>query len=208
MVQVACMDIDSVFNVLRVLARSLSEYVRSGDAGTVRRVGAWIWALLGRCRDVGQLDTERVGEIRDLGKRAIKILSKMNEDEPRKMTAATAAWEGEEQEEEEEEEKMDSAEDHSEQDDIEPEAAPSAELEAAKARLGVKLQAMDGLEQQAPVETVGNGDSSNEAGNVAEGARAMLDMIITIVGEYYGQGDLLAAREEVWNDHVQQLQSG
>ena len=47
-----------------------------------------------------------------------------------------------------------------------------------------------------------DGDDENDAGGAGAAikqTRAMLDMIITIVGEYYGQRDLLTARE-IWDE--------
>ena len=206
-VQLACMDMDSVFNVLGVLARSMSEYVRSGDAKTVKRIGAWVWALLARYSDVGQLETEKVGEIRDLGKRAVKILGRMNEDESR--LAMDCGDEGDERSDEgdddedivQEEEEEEEEEEGNNGETDEPEAV-SLELEAAKSRLLGKLYSSNEAEQQKEEEEQHYVEETKpeckDATDVAKETRAMLDMIITIVGEYYGQRDLLASRE-VWN---------
>ena len=42
--------------------------LRHGKYG--RNLGVWAWGLLGRCRDVGQLGSEEVGVLRELGKQA------------------------------------------------------------------------------------------------------------------------------------------
>ncbi|BCR94590.1 uncharacterized protein AKAW2_11636S [Aspergillus luchuensis] len=204
-VQLACMDMESVLGVLEIMARLMSENVRSGDAQRVRRIGAWAWGLLGKCRDVGQLGTEEVGEIRDLGKRAVKILRKMREEDEKKMQEG----DGSDEEDAEDETGGNAAEgedgaqqvdgpsddqDHDMQDVEEEKPATAEELEAAKARLQAKLA--DGEEQPAVTEPeVNNEEPTNEA---ATQTRAMLDMIITVIGEYYGQRDLLGARE-LWN---------
>ncbi|TPR08072.1 hypothetical protein CAN33_0017010 [Aspergillus niger] len=142
-VQLACMDMESVLGVLEIMARLMSENVRSGDAQRVQRIGAWAWGLLGKCRDVGQLGTE---------------------------------------------------EDHDMQDVEEEKPATEEELEAAKARLQAKLA---GGEDQ-PTVTEPEAGNENPANEAATQTRAMLDMIITVIGEYYGQRDLLGARE-LWN---------
>ncbi|GLA11864.1 hypothetical protein AnigIFM62618_005839 [Aspergillus niger] len=203
-VQLACMDMESVLGVLEIMARLMSENVRSGDAQRVRRIGAWAWGLLGKCRDVGQLGTEEVGEIRELGKRAVKILRKMREEDEKKMQEGDGS-----DEDTEEDTGEDAAEgeegtqqvngpsddqDHDMQDVEEEKPATEEELEAAKARLQAKLAG--GEDQPTVTEPeAGNEDPANEA---ATQTRAMLDMIITVIGEYYGQRDLLGARE-LWN---------
>ncbi|KAJ5386187.1 hypothetical protein N7509_008728 [Penicillium cosmopolitanum] len=200
MVQLACMDSESVLSVLQVIARGLSDNVRSGDTAGIRRLGAWVWGLLGKCREVGELSTEEVGEIRDLGKRAAKILEKVRE-------AEEAGEEAEEEEEEAYEE--DSPTEEYDQDGKEEPATPSTEhkaeesdthdvempsdadqpdeLAAAKARLQARLQDSEDAVPE---------DTSNSETRVKQ-IRAMLDMIITVVGEFFGQRDLLEARE-VW----------
>ncbi|PWY91051.1 hypothetical protein BO70DRAFT_368226 [Aspergillus heteromorphus CBS 117.55] len=166
-VQLACMDLESVLAVLGVVARLMSENVRSGDAERVRRIGAWAWGLLGKCREVGMLGTEEVGEIRDLGKRAVKILGKMREDEE-EMGEGKEDGEDEEGEGEggnEGREEVPGPSDGLDHDMQDAAVEPGAdELEAAKARLQAKIQ---GAEEQ------------DGAGEVAVQTRAMLDMIIT-----------------------------
>lgn len=202
MVQLACMDMDSVLGVLGIMARLMSENFRSGDVGRVRRIGAWAWGLLGKCREVGQLGTEEVGEIRDLGKRAVKILQRMREEDEKNELARR--------------DEASSVEDENQQDEHAPapprdgnmEADDTAELEAAKARLQARLQGEDQApvaDAVHPVAEQESTDTPHEAGADIESRatdlegqiRAMLDMIITVVGEFYGQRDLLAKRE-VW----------
>lgn len=195
MAQLACMDSESVLSVLQVIARGLSDNVRSGDTAGIRRLGAWVWGLLGKCREVGELSTEEVGEIRDLGKRAAKILEKIRE-------AEEAGEEAEEEEayEDSTPEKYDQngqeelaalSTEHkateSDMHDVEmlSDADQPDELAAAKARLQARLQES---------EDAVTDDASNRETRVNQ-IRAMLDMIITVVGEFFGQRDLLEARE-------------
>ncbi|KAB8203091.1 hypothetical protein BDV34DRAFT_214903 [Aspergillus parasiticus] len=215
-VQLACMDMDSVLGVLEVMAKLMSENIRSGDAERVRRIGAWAWGLLGKCRDVGQLASEEVGEIRDLGKRAAKILRKMREEDEKKRSAGADGdvSSGESDDENPaddqprvEEETKENAEapsdpageslDH-DMPDAEQEP-PAEELEIAKARLQAKIEQGDGSKSPEPEAQEDESKTEDNTVEVAMQTRAMLDMIITVVGEYYGQRDLLADREP-WND--------
>lgn len=38
------------------------------------RIGAWAWGLLARCREIGEMGSEEVGVLRDLGKKAIGVI--------------------------------------------------------------------------------------------------------------------------------------
>ncbi|RJE20111.1 hypothetical protein PHISCL_07541 [Aspergillus sclerotialis] len=221
MAQLACMDMDSVLGVLGIMARLMSENFRSGDAERVRRIGAWAWGLLGKCREVGQLSTEEVGEIRELGKRAVKILHKMKEDEKNnlaKQAEESSADEDENQQEQGAQEEDNNADSGGAAGVEIPEQRVQAEgaqadatvdeLEAAKARLQERLQDED----QEPIAETNTPTIMQETGEPAAEAEvdiekgtvdltkqihAMLDMIIMVVGEFYGQRDLLGARE-VW----------
>lgn len=196
MAQLACMDQSSVFGVLEIAARELSDIVRSGDADRIRRMAAWIWGLLGKCRERGELATGEVGAIRDLGKRAVKIFHKIQDSKNSQPTgdADETGSDGEEPYVKEDA----TMEVKTEQEA--PEQAPvendsemldatdqSSALEAAKARLQAKL------EEDPEVHSTANGEDEAAAHQTG----AMLDMIVTVVGEFYGQRDLLEARE-IW----------
>lgn len=199
MVQLACMDQSSVLGVLGIAARELSDTVRSGDAGRLRRMGAWAWGLLGKCREVGELSTEEVGTIRDLGKRAVKISQKFREAENNQPAENEDADASESDSGETSESQVANLQEQAcpgvlEQvsdghDSAMPDASDQpAELEVAKARLQAKLQP----------DTEAQSTAGIERGDAAQQTRALLDMIITIVGEFFGQRDLLEARE-VWS---------
>ncbi|KAJ5751732.1 hypothetical protein N7520_008649 [Penicillium odoratum] len=198
MVQLACMDQESVLGVLQIMARMMSDILRSGDAEKIRRIGAWAWGLLGKCREIGELSTEEVGEIRDVGKRAVKILQKIRElegisrmenEETPDSDAGEDTKPGSPVAEVETEEKR-QPEPLKDNDADMSDAVDQAELEAAKARLQARVQ--DSAEDK-PTDT--------DRERVAKQTRAMLDMIITVVGEFFGQRDLLDSRE-VWADSV------
>ena len=42
-----------------------------------RNLGAWAWSLVGKCRDVGEMSSEDVGALRQLGKTALWVARKM-----------------------------------------------------------------------------------------------------------------------------------
>ncbi|KAJ5384448.1 hypothetical protein N7517_002359 [Penicillium concentricum] len=233
MVQLASMDMDSVLEVLEILARMMSDVVRGDDTQRVRRIGAWAWGLLGKCREVGQLSTREVGVIRNLGKRAATILRKVQElendeyeeevdssvadlpkDEIQQGTlvedekdAKGKAQQGYTVQDEEatkqetqpevtvqnEEESNQELPKSAEAEDISmPDASLAQfELEAAKTRLQARLQNnFDSVETSA--------SSEEEEDDWSIQTHALLDMIMTVVGEFFGQRDLLAERE-IWD---------
>lgn len=252
MVQLASMDMDSVLEVLEILARMMSDVVRGDDTQRVRRIGAWAWGLLGKCREVGQLSTREVGVVRNLGKRAATILRKVQEleneeyeeeevdssvtdpskeqgnlvedgkytkekaqqgstvqdEEATKQETQTepTAQSGEETKEGAQLEPTVQNEEESKQEEL-PEAAEAQDssmpdasleesnLEAAKARLQARLQ-----NNSDSVETPASCDDDDEEAedDWSIQTHALLDMIITVVGEFFGQRDLLQERE-VWD---------
>ncbi|EGD84758.1 hypothetical protein H112_08470 [Trichophyton rubrum D6] len=226
MVQLACMDLDSVLRVLRIVTRSLSEAAKSPSCSWTTRIAAWAWGLLGRCRDVGEMSSEEVGELRDLGKRAGKILSKIREKESQAMLSSgvegnsiadrqNSDWDdGDEAEDMQEETGEDNTvqepKDGSFRDETKDMSAgaedESEALELAKKRLQGMLSGsyaeVPESEQAAP--STANDLDSNKGHQLLKSewkynARAMLDMILTIVGEFYGQRDLLELRD-IWDE--------
>lgn len=246
MVQLACMDMNSVFGVLKIVARMLSDSVKTRDEMKIRRMGAWAWGLLGRCRDVGQLASEEISELRDLGKRAVKILSKLREEEESakrehlqgadsdlddgqtKVQAETETETGIVRDQQPVVETTEATQTSSapavqtvpasasaseKPENTEAHADANADLEAAKARLQARLHqvtptteesrekstsfSVEGEEDDDEHEDGKESKSNLDFDDAAKHTRAMLDMIITIVGEFYGQRDLLDARD-VW----------
>ncbi|RKU45535.1 hypothetical protein DL546_004463 [Coniochaeta pulveracea] len=66
----AAMDKGSVLRLLRIILQS--KFLRRGY--TLReRTSRWIWALLARLPDRGELDSVDIGWVRDLGKRAVAV---------------------------------------------------------------------------------------------------------------------------------------
>lgn len=218
MVQLACMDMESVLGVLRLLGNVMSKCVKDNDADQLRRIGAWAWGLLGRCRDVGELGSEEVGELRVFGRKALYLLRKM--DRIKTLSADGAAVvesDLEDKEFSDEEDEVMAAVESMES----VERQEIDELEAAKLRLQSRFLGDETAEEEAerrrrntssPLEATM--DDEPEATPIPENttektlpsvavsgeeqSRILLDMIITIVGEFYGQKDLLQERD-VWN---------
>ncbi|KAH8692936.1 hypothetical protein BGW36DRAFT_430678 [Talaromyces proteolyticus] len=260
MVQLACMDMLTVLNVLRLLGEMISECIKGGDIVQLRRIGAWAWGLLGKCRDVGELGSEEVGDIRVLGRRAVGALAKLNKVGSAASlndTAESGPEDNEDSDGEDEEEisaqttddlgngsrleeealeiqeaaavaddPMEGIDDSQAIPTVEPmqtdEVETTENLEAAKARLQSRLLASAEPEEQESKSEIAERGRRNTSSPLDEGevvekhddlepeqhientpqsrdkqTRALLDMIITIVGEFYGQRDLLQQRD-IW----------
>ena len=77
-----------------------------GDSNIRKNLGAWSWALLARCREVGEMGSEDVAVLRILGKRAVWLARGLSvgrreeeedeedEDEEEKKKAGGGAWRG------------------------------------------------------------------------------------------------------------------
>ncbi|KAI0913460.1 hypothetical protein F4823DRAFT_622242 [Ustulina deusta] len=74
--QIAAMHKDSIFRLLRVLLTC--KFLRKRTQ-LRERTSRWIWALLARLPDGGELDYMEVGYIRELGKRAVLLVVSLAE---------------------------------------------------------------------------------------------------------------------------------
>ncbi|KAI0487567.1 hypothetical protein F4859DRAFT_525667 [Xylaria cf. heliscus] len=74
--QIAAMHKDSIFRLIRVLLAC--KFLRK-RAQLRERTSRWIWALLARLPDKGELDYMEVGFIRELGKRAVLMMVSLAE---------------------------------------------------------------------------------------------------------------------------------
>jgi hypothetical protein len=72
--QVASIDKDGVLRILRVLMGG--KFLRRGYALS-ERTSRWIWALLARLPDRGELNHAEISWIRDLGRRAVLMVSSL-----------------------------------------------------------------------------------------------------------------------------------
>lgn len=166
--QLASMDKSSVLRLISLLRTgNLVKKGKSLNAMT----SCWVWGLLARLPDRGELMSEEIGIIRELGK-----------------TAALMGWgsgnaEDNDDVKEEESQQDDEAEAADPDETRDPGQGEDLNLAHSKARLLAHLQ------QQAThpltTDTVWN-------------LRATVDMILSVVGEVYGQRDLLEFRGQAW----------
>lgn len=74
--QVAAMDKGSVFRLLRVMLGG--KFLRRGT-DLRERTSRWLWALLARLPDRGELDSGDISHVRELGKRAALLMHTLQE---------------------------------------------------------------------------------------------------------------------------------
>ena len=189
--QVACMDAESVLAMVVLLADCMAGILRGGTINTVGRFGAWAWAILGKTRDVSELGSEEVAELRRMGKIAVDLVSVMRRE---------ALWRGGEGcdnqlENGKEGSPADSPGDDNGDDLLE--TPPAGDVDENRALEEVKKKLTERLDLEVTHKD-GNGEHVNEGDEGQTNLAAVIvDMIITIVGEVYGQRDLLEFRE-VW----------
>lgn len=252
--QLASLDQGSVLRVLGIVTKEMK---RGRAVG--RRGGAWVWGLLGRCREVGECGSEEVGVLRELGKRAVWVLMEFREGGRDTRREGEGGGGGAEDEEEEDgygrdddaaqdparskspnllrtldvetrveialpneadaipapltddtpSNGLDTAPQAPEQSTLDTELLPSSphiepkssnsdnheteandlELAAAKERIRARLEeSADSIH-----------DREDEASEAEAVTFATLDMILTVVGEFYGQRDLLEFRD-LWDE--------
>ncbi len=105
-VQIAALDRQATLRLLRVLLGG--KFVRRG-CELRERTSRWIWALLARLPDGGEMDYSEVGWVRELGKRAVLMMVSMAQMEALREEVEgdlEGGEVGEEEEEEEEEEEF------------------------------------------------------------------------------------------------------
>ena len=222
MVQLACMDSESVLEVIKLLTGTMAQTIRSRGRDKVLRFGAWAWSVLGKCRDRSELGSEEIAVLRELGKRAVGLLVGIRDKTGRDYGASQDAAEEESEDLRKsilpDEAVRETATDDSPEvantpmhkESFNPNGSTSDEqdaagLEAAKRRLKGALLSTDDIDS--PSDGVVNGDHSDQRGirtaqdklDVDRQTRITLDMIVTIVGEFYGQRDLLEFRD-IWDE--------
>ncbi|KAK4155329.1 hypothetical protein C8A00DRAFT_13621 [Chaetomidium leptoderma] len=101
-VQVAALDRQSVLKLLRVILGG--KFIRRGYE-LRERTSSWLWALLARLPDRGEMDYAEVGWVRELGKRAVLMMVSIAQmDALREEVEGDFEGEGEEEVDEEESE--------------------------------------------------------------------------------------------------------
>lgn len=239
MVLLAQLTQESVICGLEVLGSLLTLANLKGKKG--KNIGAWIWGLLGRCREVGQMGSEEVGVLRDLGKQSVWLLRRISAgeiiggapDEPE-----ADAGEDNEEEEEEEEEEAEAGADFQDVADVDDGYTPGidpvttaglgnadnsrahpiatisdTDLAKAKQRIlnslstdqaqtystDANASSEDGIHSPTRTHPIKGLEADSEGGSEDEAdekatIHATLDMLVTIIGEFYGQRDLLDGR--------------
>ena len=207
-------------------------------------LGVWAWGLLARCRDVGQMGSEEIGILRDLGKKAIWLLRGLQagfertDDDDEGLDEGDFENDGREENPDlREGSDPSSGMNHFEpsstlatsdlvEDTIEgssrlpPDTEATNSLDAAKVRMLAALPSELGpstpsaADKTIPLATSSpsparsplsklrsspKGPVVQEADDQMSQIQAALDMIITVVGEFYGQRDLLDGRI-VWGE--------
>lgn len=225
--QLAGMGKSTVLKVLRVVMREFGVDVTLGKEKKKKnlvssRMSRWTWGLLARLPERGELSSEEVGIVRDLGKRAVWVGVRVKGvHDVEKFDAADE--EGEEDDAEVLDTVVDLGDDivaaTEDVDDIgdddaaapidTEDAALEEDLEVAKARMLAQLvepslpQVEVNVEEEIPpleeapiseVELEADADPETEESLIAN-TRVTVDTVLTIVGELYGQRDLLEFRE-------------
>jgi len=162
-------------------------------------LSVWIWALLARLDDVGELTNPEVSVVRELGKRAARIME--SHGESRGLMILGAPDESGSQLNSE----VQPMAVNENEEKTTHEVKEVDELEVRKARL---LALMESDSLSAPVEHANDDDDDDVASKPSMEAHmestedrnthATLDMIILVVGEMFGQRDLLEHREALW----------
>jgi hypothetical protein len=222
MVQLACMDSESVLEAVKVLTGTMAQTVRSKSQDKILRFGAWVWGVLGKCRDRTELCSEEIAVLRELGKRAVTLLVGIR-DKARKAKDASQELSEKEGEDVQEvippdepaaetvlEDSIDTDDARMQRENLDDDGSvdneqDAAALEAAKKRLQNSFLSTSGTESRSE-RAVAGGTNDPLGANGAEKkmavdqqVRATLDVILTIVGEFYGQRDLLDFRD-IWGE--------
>ena len=223
----AAMPQETVIRGLARIESLLTSRNLLGQQG--RNLGAWCWGLLTRCRDVGEMGSEEVSVLRELGKRVVRLGGKIRcrgQDVEGRQMVVDDEEVGDSEGEKEVEDGGDNQDGKWElSEDIIPgkplpdtdDAVPGSgetqtdvpvtskstgngvdddSLAQAKEALLIQISTTELSPLQRNVEGEQEDDQRRE---VELNALAMLDMVVTIIGELYGQRDLLDQRE-VWGE--------
>ena len=203
---------------LEILTELLTKRIMR-DENQARNVGVWAWGLLGRCRRIGEMGSEEVAVLRDLGKQGVWLI--------RRLVAGEVAEEDSDGNDprlnskiEEEDDLARSVEGREENEGgaigISNGAPASADLVEESVRVA-QQRLLSSLEAEAPVVSpvvqediyskqdnelrtqynlYGANTKSKGSSGVTSQANilATLDMLVTVIGELYGQRDLLEGR--------------
>jgi hypothetical protein len=217
-VQVAALDKLGILRIIRVL---LEGKLMKHGYPIKERTSRWVWSLLARLPDRGEMDSTEIAVIRDLGKRAVLMMTSKshataieNLADQDQDDGGVWAEEGLAEEEMDEDgvrsngldtEIKDENDSNGKDLPMEPGEVPDEnaaqdqgiEMESVRARL------LGALAETAPSEgktEEGSGASpEGDEDRVQQNFRATLNMILSVAGEFYGQRDLLTFRNAFAN---------
>ncbi|PFH58857.1 hypothetical protein XA68_13105 [Ophiocordyceps unilateralis] len=220
--QLALMSKNTVLCLLRLLLDG--PFLRRGRSLT-ERTSRWLWALLARLPDPGEMDHYGVARVRDLGRRAVLLgtsmadLAALRDQLDDANNDALAACEGGNGCDGDGDSVA--VHEHGDPDDgddrraghgpnVEPAAdevlqPPRDETESVEMDLSsdtehdalqaAKTALLSRLEANSPPKTRPSAAAAAEAAQLAFNTRATLDMLLTVAGDFYGQRDLLDFRD-------------
>lgn len=210
--QLASMSKGTILRLLRLITKELG----GGSSGVAKgyiskMMSRWVWALLARLPEVGELNSEEVGIVRDLGKRAVWLGVRLSG----KYDMSLVEDEDDVDDPGVGEEALDSVveDDGDATAEVDPDVAaagtsmdPTAtlaeeELETARARILAGLKSNESaelnMEDDIPAAHAnGKGPEEETEDSLLSNTKVTIDTIITITGELFGQRDLLQYREE------------
>lgn len=165
--QIRLIDQPSVMRVLELVQRRF--LILQKDITPI--TSAWIWSLLARLDDVGVMDSDQVASLRDFGKRAVLIQLSFRDPEAAAELERIAA--------------------------IEMGTAPTADTRENTKTVNVAMAEDGDVSKPAPEGDVPDATNPNLANEESKRANtlAILDSIIVLVGDVFGQRDLLELRQ-------------
>ena len=155
-VQAGSLDSETVMELVTLMKKRLDGFLGTDSGQRSSRIASWVWAILARCPDRGELGGEEIAELRAFASRAAALLR--GKDEARIEV-----------------------EDEAETEDEEDLSEIVREALMARVETQIKEAAME----------------ETDASTRILSRTTILDAIITVIGEVYGQRDLLEKRQ-VW----------
>lgn len=145
-----------------------------------RNVSTWIWSLLARLGDVGAMDNDQVWMMRQLGRKAVLVQVSFNDSAAAEELERVAAQEITERR-------------------LSDGLAPRPPEKSSK-----ELATLRNSDAPTADDTGSQATKSDEVSKTRQNTLATLDMIIVLVGEVFGQRDLLDFRQP-WKDQTEEL---
>lgn len=196
LVQLTLMDNRTVLSVLGYVEDLLKGW--SAKLALPPQLGSWVWALLGRLEHVEQLTTDEVGVVRSLAKTAIQLFARYRAklrqnpdedhdddvDDTRDDLQSTRPYDDHDT-------RKDTQCDKSEETDAIEQSSLENLIAAKKMELSIANQLTTPVNDSTTAEAPQDTDTL-----------AILETIIIVAGELYGQKDLLNARDYFWEYDV------